>query len=146
MPRAKEIWEQPVDSNDPIDILNIKLKRFKKYFKGWGSNISLVMREKEKNEIRRELEDIEKLEEEGPIDVEVCCRRASLLAELNIILTNEELFRLQQSRERWLLKGDQNTAYYHRIANGRKRKNTIHSFTDGDITIEGTKNLLTHAT
>jgi hypothetical protein len=26
-------------STDPIDVLNIKLKRVKKYFKGWGSNL-----------------------------------------------------------------------------------------------------------
>lgn len=44
------------------------------------------------------------------------------------------------------MKGDQNTAYFHRIANGRKRKNTIHNLKDGDVNIEGTKNLLAHAT
>uniref|UniRef100_A0A452ZUH0 Endonuclease/exonuclease/phosphatase domain-containing protein n=1 Tax=Aegilops tauschii subsp. strangulata TaxID=200361 RepID=A0A452ZUH0_AEGTS len=36
--KAKNIWEQPVNASDPIDILNIKLKRLKKYFKGWGSH------------------------------------------------------------------------------------------------------------
>uniref|UniRef100_A0A453M249 Endonuclease/exonuclease/phosphatase domain-containing protein n=1 Tax=Aegilops tauschii subsp. strangulata TaxID=200361 RepID=A0A453M249_AEGTS len=36
--KAKKIWEQPVNSKDPIDVLNIKLKRIKKYFKGWGSH------------------------------------------------------------------------------------------------------------
>ena len=36
--KAKMIWEQPVYSEDPIDILNIKLKHIKKYFKGWGSH------------------------------------------------------------------------------------------------------------
>uniref|UniRef100_A0A453DB41 Endonuclease/exonuclease/phosphatase domain-containing protein n=1 Tax=Aegilops tauschii subsp. strangulata TaxID=200361 RepID=A0A453DB41_AEGTS len=39
LPKAREIWGQPVNSNDPIDILNIKLKRFKRYFKGWGSHV-----------------------------------------------------------------------------------------------------------
>uniref|UniRef100_A0A453T414 Endonuclease/exonuclease/phosphatase domain-containing protein n=1 Tax=Aegilops tauschii subsp. strangulata TaxID=200361 RepID=A0A453T414_AEGTS len=38
-PTAKKIWEQPVAFDDPIDILNIKLKRLKKYFKGWGSHL-----------------------------------------------------------------------------------------------------------
>ena len=61
-------------------------------------------------------------------------------------MVNEELFWLQQSNERWLLKGDLNTAFYHRIANGKKRKNTIQSFTDGEVMIEGTSNLLAHAT
>ena len=38
-PTAKKIWEQPVASDDPIDILHIKLKSLKKYFKGLGSHL-----------------------------------------------------------------------------------------------------------
>jgi hypothetical protein len=37
LPKVVEIWEKPVNSSDPIDVLNIKLKRFKMFFKGWGS-------------------------------------------------------------------------------------------------------------
>lgn len=92
------------------------------------------------------MEKIEKQEEEGPLDPESYERRTTLNIELNEILADEELFWLQHSNERWLLKGDQNTTYFHRIANGRKRKNTIHSFTDGEVIIEGTQNLLDHAT
>src|SRR3954469_4761261 len=39
-----------------------------------------------------------------------------------------------------------NTAYYQKIANGNKRKQTIHSLSVGDEVIEGTDNLLSHAT
>lgn len=42
-------------------------------------------------------------------------------------------------------KGDNNTDYFHRIDNGRKRKNTIISFNDGDVRIEGEENLIKHA-
>ena len=132
-------------SDDPIDILNIKLKRLKKYYKGWGAH-SFGHARKRKKWIKEELEEIEKQEEEGPLDPESYERRTTLNTELNEILADEELFWLQHSNERWLLKGDQNTAYFHRIANGRKRKNTIHSFTDGEVIIEGTQNLLDHAT
>jgi hypothetical protein len=34
-----KFWQKEVCSGDPIDVLNIKIKRIKKYFKGWGSNI-----------------------------------------------------------------------------------------------------------
>jgi hypothetical protein len=33
---AALVLNRTIHSNDPIDILNIKLKHFKKYFKGWG--------------------------------------------------------------------------------------------------------------
>ena len=45
-----------------------------------------------------------------------------------------------------MLKGDLNTDYYDKIANGRKRKNTIHSFKAGDVEILGTENLIARAT
>lgn len=65
LPLAKKIWEQPVNSTDPIEILNVKLKRFKKFFKGWGSNRFGHMR-KRKNDIKSDLENMEKQEEEAP--------------------------------------------------------------------------------
>ncbi|KAE8776688.1 hypothetical protein D1007_50672 [Hordeum vulgare] len=66
---AKSIWDQVVRADDPIDILNIKLKRIKKYFKGWGSN-RFGHSKKRKDEIKKELEEIEKMEEIGPLDPE----------------------------------------------------------------------------
>ena len=37
-------------------------------------------------------------------------------------------------------------SFFHRVANGRKRKNTILSFKKGDEVVEGDSNLLAHAT
>ena len=94
-----------------------------------------------------ELSMLEELEEDGPLPPELYSRKMDANFELHELLVNEEIFWLQQSHERWLLKGDLNTDYYHKIANGRKRKNTIHSLKVGDeATIEGTDNLITHAT
>jgi hypothetical protein len=45
-----------------------------------------------------------------------------------------------------MLKGDNNTKYFHKIANGRKRKNTIISLENEGNIIEGDENLLKHAT
>lgn len=62
------------------------------------------------------------------------------------ILEEDELYWFKRSHETWLHKGDNNTGYFHRIANGRKRKNTILSFQDGEQIIEGDDKLLEHAT
>src|SRR3989337_551661 len=96
--------------------------------------------------IREELRCIEEEEEKGDLDPDIFCRKTELLVELNEILVNEELFLLQQSKERWLLKGDSNMAYYQKIANGNKRKNTIHSLTVADEALEWTNNLFTLST
>jgi hypothetical protein len=43
--------------------------------------------------------------------------------------------------------GDNNSSYFHKIANGRKRKkNTMYSLKNDGVLIQGTDNLLTHAT
>lgn len=43
-------------------------------------------------------------------------------------------------------RGDNNTEFFHRMANGRKRKSTIFSLKNGDTTIMGDAELLAHAT
>ena len=51
----------------------------------------------------------------------------------------------ERSHESWLLKGDCNTAFFHRCANGRKRKNNIISLEKDGVNIKGDENLLQHA-
>ena len=93
-----------------------------------------------------ELAMLEELEEQDMLPPDLYSRKVDVSAELYELLVNEVIFWLQQSHERWLLKGDLNTDYFHKIAKGRKRKNTIHSMNVGDVTIEGTDNILRHAT
>jgi hypothetical protein len=66
--------------------------------------------------------------------------------ELLDILEKEEIFWWQRSRENRLLEGDSNTSFFHRMANGYKRKNMIFSLEHGDSVIQGDEELLTHAT
>lgn len=47
LPLVAKVWMKPVNSKNPIDIMNIKLKRFKKFFKCWGSNTFGNARKKE---------------------------------------------------------------------------------------------------
>jgi hypothetical protein len=63
-----------------------------------------------------------------------------------ILLEEEELYWYNRSHDVWLLYGDLNTKYFHRVASGRKRKNTILSLEHDGTTIEGDENLLSHAT
>jgi hypothetical protein len=44
------------------------------------------------------------------------------------------------------LKGDNNTTFFHRVANGKKQKNTIFSLNHDEHVIEGDAALVEHAT
>jgi hypothetical protein len=62
------------------------------------------------------------------------------------LIEEEESYWHKRSNSMWLLKGDSNMTFFHRIANGKKRKNTIFSLNHEDQIIEGDEALVDHAT
>jgi hypothetical protein len=93
-----------------------------------------------------ELATLEELEEQDNLSFEQACRKIQIQEELLHLLEKEEAFWQQRSKEQWLLHGDNNTSYFHRIANGSKRKRTMFSLRNGSENIQGTPALLEHAT
>jgi hypothetical protein len=73
-------------------------------------------------------------------------KKAELQQELLDILDKEECFWRQRAKGNWLLQGDSNTTYFHRMTNGCKRKSTIFSLKHGDSVVQGDEDLLNHAT
>jgi hypothetical protein len=59
------------------------------------------------------------MEENGILTVDQYKSRINLKAELLHILDEEELYWYKRSHATWLLKGDNNTEYFHRTANGK---------------------------
>jgi hypothetical protein len=88
---------------------------------------------------------LEELEERGPLSAAECENKIRWKAELLQILEDEELYWFKRRHETWLLRGDNNTKYFHLIANGRKRKQIIFSLKNGASTVRGTNDLLAHA-
>jgi hypothetical protein len=62
------------------------------------------------------------------------------------MLEEEELYWHKRSNLNWLLQGDNNTELFHRIANGKKRKNLIFNLEHEGNILEKDKDILTHAT
>ena len=80
---------------------------------------------KKRKEYQVELADLEKIEEEFGLSSSQLDRKVWLLCENLKSLEQEELYWFERSHETWLLQGDNNTAYFHKCANGRKSKNQI---------------------
>jgi hypothetical protein len=89
---------------------------------------------------------LEQIEEDNPLSLQQIQRKVEINSCLLKMLEEQELYWHKRSHEKWLHEGDNNTEYFHRIANGRKRKNTIISLSSDGGVIEGDDNLLKHVT
>jgi hypothetical protein len=132
--RVDRIWARPVRFSDSLGKFQSKLKNVKNNFKGWGANIRGNDIRKRK-ELSSELKNLEDLDKISALCDNQMQRRIVIQQELMSLFEHEEEIWHPRGKENWLLKGDNNTEYYHRIANGHKRKNTIYSLQDGSNTI-----------
>ena len=87
---------------------------------------------KRRDQITYELRKLEESEESDLLNSNQIEYRCSLMTEILMMLDEEELFWKQRAHENWLLQGDGNNEYFHRIVNGRKRKNNIIFLEEGD--------------
>lgn len=56
----------------------------------------------------------------------------SLEVKLDNLLLKEEIYWKQRSRINWLSEGDRNTAYFHKYATARRKRNSIHRLKKND--------------
>ncbi|PVH36725.1 hypothetical protein PAHAL_6G153500 [Panicum hallii] len=145
IPKVKQVWDKTCRAPSALDKIQQKLKLFKQYFKGWGYNLQGEWKKRRK-EIREELLQIEQEEELYGLNIAMMEKKMNLMSENLKSLDDEELYWYKRAHETWLLEGDNNFEFFHRVANGRKRKSTIFSLKDGDATIMGDKKLLDYAT
>lgn len=64
--------------------------------------------------------------------------RYNLERKLLKILSDEELQWQRKGGEKWILEGDANTSYFHKCANGRKRKMHIATLEHDDQILDST--------
>jgi hypothetical protein len=73
-------------------------------------------------------------------------RWETVLRELNSFWILEEPKSKQRSRDRNILEGDRNTAYFHVVANQRRRKKLIHVLDGPEGSVTKSKDMLKVAT
>ena len=61
----------------------------------------------------------------GPLSDEASAEQRELQLKIEDLLEQEELYWVQRGRVNWLQHGDQNTAFFHRSASARRKKNFI---------------------
>jgi hypothetical protein len=102
------------------------VRRFRKWSKGWSKNIESerinpkkdLMEEYDSLDIKAETEELSPLEK---------ARLKNIYAEMHNLWLKEEIKAKQRSRDKDIKEADRNTAYFHSVANQRRRKILVHS-------------------
>jgi hypothetical protein len=117
----------------------------RKYLRGWTKNASGSYK-KEKQEVMTRIEQLDKKAKTTvllPHEVEL---KHCLKARLIQLLREEEIKWYQRSKPDNLLKGDRNTKYFQRLANGKHRKIWIFQLHEGNHVITGDEEPKTYIT
>jgi hypothetical protein len=115
----------------------------RKYLKGWGANKGNRAREL-KAQILAQINDLDSRADSSGFDEEDWAFRYYLEDELMNILSGKEEYWRQRGHQNWILQGDANMAYFHAIANGRRRKCVIRSLTSEEGEISGHQAIQDH--
>jgi mannosylglycoprotein endo-beta-mannosidase len=124
---------------------NNKIRALRSHLSGWARHVSGVLK-KEKLSLSSIIDDLEALDEVGPLSMQEIELKNQSNAKIASLLREEELKWYQHSESQFILEGDSNTCYFHSVANGRHRKKQIHTLVQDEGTIEGLDNLKAYIT
>lgn len=127
-------WNLPCPCLKPIDIWQFKIRRLRKFLKGWSINIEAAKKIHKKNLIA-EYDCLDILSETQPLLPEEKERIKTIRSELDKIWKIEEIKAKQRAREK-------NTAYFHAVANQRRRKKKVVSLEGPDGIVHDTPSML----
>jgi hypothetical protein len=117
-------WSTYSFKGPPSRVLARKLKALKEDLKTWNRNVFGDVSLKK----NRAMDDILKLDEkehQGYLSREDRLQREVLKGEVDSLAHLEEVSWRQKSRVLWLREGDNNTKFFHKMANSHRRRNQI---------------------
>ena len=135
MEMVKRIWDKPVDGVTPVQRWNNKLRNLRTHLRGWARHTTGLLK-KEKARLSAIIDELEEIAEKQPLTTQQIELKSQSNASLAKLLREEEIKWYQRSKAKFILQGDSNTRYFHNVANGRHRKNLIHSLHQEDGLVE----------
>ncbi|OAY82668.1 LINE-1 retrotransposable element ORF2 protein, partial [Ananas comosus] len=122
-------WNEVANKESAILTLTAKLRHCRVRMKEWcKTNFHSI--DNAIKCLQAEIQRIDQFEERNILTQDLRDKRVDLLSQLQIILKEEEILWKTRAKQHWLKEGDNNTKFFHAVANGRKRSNTIEFIED----------------
>jgi hypothetical protein len=128
---------------DIIDWWHYMSSGLRQYLRGWSRNQGAATR-REKSALLAQIEHLDARADSLGLEEEEWAEQYTLEDQLLHIVREEEDYWQQRGRTKWALQGDANTAYFHVVANGRRRKCNISSLTVAEGAISDPRQIQEH--
>ena len=136
---VKEVWESVDRGQSPMERWQNKIRRLRRFLRGWARNL-VSQNKKHKSNLLAKIDVLDRKAETCLLLLQEEDLRHHLKGQLTKLL-REEIYWLQRSKATKLLQGDDNTKYFHLVANGRHRKMKIAQLEQEEGIIVGDANL-----
>ena len=134
--KVQQWWGSYSFSGSSSYILVQKLKALKLDLRRWNAEVFGDVNAR-KNFLLACIQEMDAKEEDGQLSSEEQLAKGHAKTELEKVLLMEEINCRQKSRALWLREGDNNTRFFHRIANSNRRFNTIDRLlVNGAVTLD----------
>jgi len=101
-----------------------KVRRLSQFLRGWAKNVNGNFR-REKEELFRLAEELDIKAESQILSQQELDLKQSVNERITQFLREEEIKWFQRAKTKDMLEGDNNTKYFHMMANGKRRKTRI---------------------
>ncbi|KAH7677295.1 RNA-directed DNA polymerase protein [Dioscorea alata] len=137
---VKSWWTDPALEGCGAFILSKKLSHLRGHLRHWAK-FSFGSIKLKKLALLNDLEELDIASEIRSLVPTEVSRQRILWKQLEVIRKQEEIYWRQRSRLQWTRDGDENTKFFHAVANGRKNRNFISRLTQDGVTFTDPKDL-----
>ena len=142
---VKGVWESENRGRSPMEQWQNKIRRVQRFLGGWVRNL-VSQNRRDKSNLLAKIDVLDRKAETillSPQEVEL---RHHLKGQFTKLLREEEIYWFQQSKATKLLQGNDNTKYFHMVADSRHRKTKNVQLEQEEGTIVGDDNLKNYIT